>query len=186
MIKKDLLSQKYDQRDKEKVKLIEAMEEAGIETVDVGLPIVSLNEAKNIKNILSRKWNINLAVSIRAKKQDVDVALSCGAREAFLFTPVSDLHLQYKFNTSRQQAEERALQSVEYAVTHGITVDFVAEDTARADMDFIIPLFDRIARAGADKIIICDTVSVLTPAGIKDLCLTIKNRMKENELNLKL
>jgi len=164
---------------KEKVKLIEAMEEAGIETVDVGLPIVSLNEAKNIKNILSRKWNINLAVSIRAKKQDVDVALSCGAREAFLFTPVSDLHLQYKFNTSRQQAEERALQSVEYAVTHGITVDFVAEDTARADMDFIIPLFDRIARAGADKIIICDTVSVLTPAGIKDLCLTIKNRMKE-------
>ena len=164
---------------KEKVKLIETMEEAGIDTVDVGLPIVSLNEAKNIKNILSRKWNINLAVSIRAKKQDVDVALSCGAREAFLFTPVSDLHLQYKFNTSRQQAEERALQSVEYAVTKGITVDFVAEDTARADMEFIIPLFDRVARAGADKIIICDTVSVLTPGGIKDLCLAIKNRMKE-------
>jgi D-citramalate synthase len=164
---------------KEKIKLIEAMEEAGIDTVDVGLPIVSLNEAKNIKNILSRKWNINLAVSIRAKKQDVDVALSCGAREAFLFIPVSDLHLQYKFNTSRQQAEERALQSVEYAVKNGITVDFVAEDTARADMAFIIPLFDRVARAGADKIIICDTVSVLTPAGINDLCLNIKNRMKE-------
>ena len=164
---------------KEKVKLIEAMEEAGIDTVDVGMPIVSLNEAKNIKKILSRKWNINLAISIRAKKQDVDVALSCGTREAFLFTPVSDLHLQYKFNTSRQQAEERALQSVEHAVTNGITVDFVAEDTARADMEFIIPLFDRVARAGADKIIICDTVSVLTPAGIKDLCLSIRNRMKE-------
>ncbi len=164
---------------REKVKLIETMEEAGIDTVDVGLPIVSLNEAKTIKNILSRKWTINLAVSIRAKKQDVDVAMSCGAREAFLFTPVSDLHLTYKFNTTRAEAEERALQSVEYAVQRGLVVNFVAEDTARADMDFIIPLFDRVARAGADKIIICDTVSVLTPEGIKDLCLTIRQKMKE-------
>jgi isopropylmalate/homocitrate/citramalate synthase len=164
---------------KDKVKLIETMQEAGIDTVDVGLPIVSLNEAKSIKNILSREWAINLAVSIRAKKQDVDVALHCGAREAFLFTPVSDLHLTYKFNTTRTEAEERALQSVEYAVQKGVVVNFVAEDTARADMDFIVQLFDRVARAGADKIIICDTVSVLTPQGIKDLCLTIRNRMKE-------
>ncbi|MCX5895710.1 MAG: 2-isopropylmalate synthase [Proteobacteria bacterium] len=164
---------------REKVKLIETMEEAGIDTVDVGLPIVSLNEAKTIKNIFSRKWTINLAVSIRAKKQDVDVAMSCGAREAFLFTPVSDLHLTYKFNTTRAEAEERALQSVEYAVQRGMVVNFVAEDTARADMDFIIPLFDRVARAGADKIIICDTVSVLTPEGIKDLCLTIRQKMRE-------
>ncbi len=164
---------------KDKVRLIEMMEESGIDMVDVGLPIVSLNEAKTIKNILNKKWRINLAVSIRAKIKDVDVALSCGAHEAFLFTPVSDLHLTYKFNTSRAEAEERALQSVEYAVQKGMVVDFVAEDTARADMEFIIPLFDRITRAGADKIILCDTVSVLTPQGIKDLCLTIKNRMKE-------
>ena len=164
---------------REKIRLIEAMEEAGIDTVDVGLPIVSLNEAKNIKTILSRKWKINLAVSIRAKKQDVDVALSCGAREAFLFTPVSDIHLNFKFATTREEAQDRALQSVEYAVSHGMVVDFVAEDTARADMDFIIPLFDRVARAGADKIIICDTVSVLTPQGIRDLCLTIRQKMKE-------
>ena len=55
---------------KEKLKLIEAMEEAGIDTIDIGMPIVSLKEAKAIKNILSRTWNVTLAVSVRAQIKD--------------------------------------------------------------------------------------------------------------------
>jgi isopropylmalate/homocitrate/citramalate synthase len=121
-----------------------------------------------------------LAVSVRALIKDVVIALNCGVKEVFLFTPVSDLHLVHKFNTTRQEVQDRALAAVEYGARQGLVINFVAEDTARADLDFIIPLFDRVARAGADKIIICDTVSMLTPTGIKDLCLTIKKRMREN------
>jgi isopropylmalate/homocitrate/citramalate synthase len=55
------------------------------------------------------------------------------------------------------------VEAVEYAKDHGFKVTFVTEDTVRADMDFVERLYQAALEAGADRLLLCDTVGVMTP-----------------------
>ena len=78
---------------------------------------------------------------------------------------------------SRQQVLEKALWAVEYAKTHGLKVEFSAEDATRSDRKFLIDVFKAVTKAGADRIDIPDTVGYSTPEYIRALVQEIKSKM---------
>ncbi|MDP6561194.1 MAG: homoaconitate hydratase, partial [Candidatus Binatia bacterium] len=146
----------------------------------VGFPVVSKQEEETVRAIVREGFRqIGITATVRAKKEDIAIAADCGIREIFAFSPVSSIHLKHKVQLEESQAEERILEAVEYGVVNGLTVNLVAEDTARARMDFVIPLFNKATRAGASLIMICDTVSVMTPTTIRTLVARIRDGMQE-------
>src|SRR3989475_2303627 len=84
---------------------------------------------------------------------------------------------------TRDQVKEAAVRETECAVAHGVDVSFVTEDTFRADLDFVVDLYDACTAAGAHRAVVCDTVGVMTPPGIAWFFGHLKRRLKPTELS---
>src|SRR5256886_15053380 len=60
---------------------------------------------------------------------------------------------------------------------------FRDRDTFRADLDFVVDLYDACTAAGAPRAAVCDTVGVMTPPGIAWFFGQLKRRLKPTELS---
>src|SRR2546426_136208 len=108
---------------------------------------------------------------------------ACDVDEIALFRAGSDLHIKHKLAMTREQVKEAAVRETEYAVAHGVDVSFVTEDTFRADLDFVVDLYDACTAAGSHRAVVCDTVGVMTPPGITWFFEQLKRRLKPTELS---
>ena len=76
----------------------------------------------------------------RALKEDIDVSLSCDAKWCAAYLGISDIHLKDKLRITREQAMERAVETVEYAKSHGLKIRFTVEDGSRAEPEFLLKM----------------------------------------------
>ncbi len=151
----------------EKLRIATLLDEIGVPIMDVGIPVVSKEEARGVKLIADQGLKATVLAAARAVRRDVDAAIACGVHEVSIFIACSDLHLRYKLNMTREQVREAAVREIEYAKAHGLAVSFVTEDTFRADRDYVVQLYNAAIEAGATRAVACDTVGVMTPAGIR-------------------
>jgi isopropylmalate/homocitrate/citramalate synthase len=147
----------------EKLAIADLLDAAGVDILDAGMPSVSDEERATLEALLGRSYRAKIAATVRASRQDIDLALDCGLQEIFLFMPVSPQHLKHKFSTTLRDAQSRIDGAVDYAVSRGLCVHFVAEDAVRADPVELAPTLDRVSRLGAASAIVCDTVGVMRP-----------------------
>src|SRR5213596_2338768 len=134
----------------EKIQIARFLDEIHVPIMDVGIPVVSKEEARGVRAIA----NAGL-----------------------------DLHIRHKLGMTREQVKEVAVRETEYAVAHGVDVSFVTEDTFRADLDFVVDLYDACTAAGAHRAVVCDTVGVMTPPGIAWFFEQLKRRLRPTELS---
>ena len=124
-----------------------------------------------------------IMAAARTVRKDVEACIACDVDEIALFTAGSDLHIKHKLAMTRDQVKEAAVRETEYAVAHGVDVSFVTEDTFRADLDFVVDLYDACTAAGAHRAVVCDTVGVMTPPGIAWFFEQLKRRLRPTELS---
>jgi isopropylmalate/homocitrate/citramalate synthase len=167
----------------EKLALATLLDAAGVDIIDGGMPSVSKEERAILTALAAKNYRARIAATVRALRSDIDLTIDCGVREVFLFMPVSPQHLQHKFGIDLQHAQQRIADAVSYAVTKGLRVHFVAEDSVRADPVQLARVFDRVAELGAVSAIICDTVGVMTPQSIETYVSTLRAAMR-SELTL--
>lgn len=148
----------------EKVELARMLSDAGCHVLNCGIPAVSPNEVKAIKAIARSEPGAAILGAARTIKTDIDAVVASDASECAAFIAASDVHLKHKLNFTREQAREISVDCVEYAVEHGLKTTFVTEDTVRADMDFVVELYKAAIDAGAERVLFCDTVGVMTPS----------------------
>src|SRR5918995_2565682 len=149
----------------------------GVDTIEAGFPVVSDGEKEGIKNIVKQKLDTEVCVLARTVKADIDSALDCGVNYVHTFIATSDIHMQYKLKMSREQVMEKALWAVEYAKSHGLKVEFSAEDATRSDRKFLIDVFKAVTDSGVDRIDIPDTVGYSTPEYISSLVQELRSKM---------
>ena len=70
---------------------------------------------------------------------------------------------------TREQVLEKAIDAVEYGKSRGLQVEFSAEDATRTDREFLKQVLGEVAKAGADRIDIPDTVGYATPEYITQI-----------------
>jgi isopropylmalate/homocitrate/citramalate synthase len=147
----------------EKLAIADLLNAAGVDILDAGMPSVSYEERSSLEALLDRGYRSTIAATVRALRDEIDLALAIGLKEVFLFMPVSPQHLQHKFGLTLGQARRRIEEAIDYAVAKGLRVHFVAEDTVRADPVAVAAVFDRASDLGATTAIVCDTVGVMRP-----------------------
>jgi len=117
-------------KSEEKIELAKKFDEFGVNFIDV-MPVVSENEKYVAKRLVKEKLNAEISAITRLKKCDVDTALECNIPRVLLFTSLSDVQRKHKLNISREENLGRSLEMIDYALDHGLSVDFGGEDTSR-------------------------------------------------------
>ena len=87
---------------------------------------------------------------------------------------ISDIHLKDKLHITKEQALERAVETVTYAKKHGLNIRFTVEDGSRTDPEFLIKVCKAIEEAGVDRISLPDTVGIMRPIGMYNFVKSVR------------
>jgi isopropylmalate/homocitrate/citramalate synthase len=164
----------------EQVKLAKLIDETGVSVINVGFPALSEDDRRNVKRIANETFEqVKLAASAQATKSSVDACLECGVKEVTIEAPFNGLNLKHRFKMSKEQALQRAVESVEYARKHGVAVDFLLVDGSRTPLEDILQIFEAAASAGAGKLSLADTVGFLRPLSMHYLMAHIRDGLSD-------
>ncbi len=147
----------------QKLQIAKKLDELGVDAMEAGFPVISDGEMEAVRMIRAEGLSAQVCGLARASKGDIDAALDAGLDYVHAFIATSDIHLEHKLKMIREEALEKAVEAVTYAKSHGMQVEFSAEDATRTDREFLKRVFAEVARAGADRIDIPDTVGYSTP-----------------------
>lgn len=167
----------------EKIEIAKALELLGVDVIEAGFPISSPGDFQSVVE-LSKAVNEPIICALtRANKGDIDSAAAAlqYAKHPRIHTGIgaSDMHIKYKFNSTREQILERAVDAVKYAKKFVEDIEFYAEDAGRADNVFLAQMVEAVIAAGATVVNIPDTNGYCLPeqygAKIKFLKENVKN-----------
>jgi isopropylmalate/homocitrate/citramalate synthase len=165
----------------EKVKLAKMMDETGVSIINVGFPAFSEEEKNSVKRISNEGFqHACLTASARIIRSDIDVCLECGIREIAVFTAFNGLNLKHKLKKTKEEVLKKTVDTIEYAKKHGATVDFVLEDCSRTPLQEILQIFEAAVKAGADKLVIADSMGFLRPLSMRYLVSHIRDGLSES------
>jgi len=166
----------------DKLEIARYLEELGVDSIEAGFPSVSDGEFKAVRMIAREISNSEVIVLSRANREDIDRAIDSGVSAIHIFIATSEIHMKYKLKMTREEVLRRAVDAVEYAKSHGMRIEFSAEDSTRSDPDFLAEVFQEVVNAGASRIDIADTVGVMWPSKMASLVRFIRDRVKGNYL----
>ena len=159
----------------EKMQIAQKLNNLGVDKIEVGFPASSKGEIESAKRINSLSLDSTLVGLARSLERDIDAVIESDLDYVHTFIGTSPLHRDYKLKMSKQAIIETAVNAVEYAKDHGLTVEFSAEDATRTARDFLFEVFNSVVDAGADFLDVPDTVGVLTPVFTRELITDIRN-----------
>lgn len=167
----------------EKVIIAKKLEELKVDIIEAGFPISSPGDFKSVVEISKTVSRPIICALTRAKKEDIDVAVESlkFAKRKRIHTGIgsSDIHIKYKFRSTREKILEQAIWAVKYAKKYVDDVEFYAEDAGRADNRFLAKMVEEVIKAGATVINIPDTTGYCLPdefgSKIKFLFENVKN-----------
>ncbi|MEM0439701.1 MAG: 2-isopropylmalate synthase [Sulfolobales archaeon] len=153
----------------EKIEIARALDELGVDVIEAGFPITSKGEFEAVKKISGLGLSAKICALARTNNKDIELALDADVDRVHVFIATSDLHLKYKLGITREEALRRAVESVDYLKSHGVEIEFSAEDATRSDPEFLKQIYSAVAEAGAHYLDIPDTVGTATPEYIARL-----------------
>jgi 2-isopropylmalate synthase len=168
----------FSLRTSEKVELARQLDALGVDLIEAGFPIASLDDAEGVRQVAATVRRPVIAALARCRPEDIEragEALKGAARSRIhTFIATSDLHLAKKLNITREQCLEQAIAAVKQARTYTDDVQFSAEDATRSDIEFLARVVEDVINAGATTINLPDTVGYATPDEIRDFFTTIQ------------
>jgi len=114
----------------------------------------------------------------RGTKNDVDAVLKSDASGVAMIIPTSDLHIECKLRKTREQILKTTQDIVLYAKKHGLSVELLAEDATRSDLEYLTQVFLTAVDAGVDRVVPCDTVGILTPERAAEFFTNLKKSIR--------
>ena len=147
----------------EKLSIAEDLSAAGVSVIDAGIPVVSEEEAAAVHRLAHAGLRAKILASARTVPGDIEAVLRSGATHIAIFVAASEVHLRFKLKMTREEVLRASVESVRRAKQAGLHVAFVTEDTARAPFDFLEMLYGAVRDAGADRLVVSDTVGIMTP-----------------------
>ncbi|HEX8337708.1 MAG TPA: LeuA family protein [Pyrinomonadaceae bacterium] len=170
-----------------KLELLHLMDEVGIDTADIGLPGAGGTHAEGVerlaREIVEQKLSITPNCAARTKPEDIRPIVEISQRagipiEACTFLGSSFIRF-FAEGWTLDGLLKLTEEAVTYAVSEGLPVMFVTEDTTRADPDTIRALYTAAIRAGARAVCVCDTVGHATPDGARAVVRFVKRIIEE-------
>jgi 2-isopropylmalate synthase len=157
----------------EKLEILHLMEGLGITSANLGLPGAGPRAVEAVealaREIVGRRLKITANCAARTHENDIRPVAEIVQRtgldiEAAMFIGSSPIR-RYAEGWTEDFLFATTEKAVRYAVSLGLRVMYVTEDTTRCDPATVKRLYKTAIEYGARSIVICDTVGHATPDG---------------------
>jgi 2-isopropylmalate synthase len=161
----------------DKLRILHFMHAIGIDNADIGLPGAGPHVQQTVerlaREIVEQKLSVYPSAAGRTHENDIKPIVEISERvgipiEADLFIGSSPIR-QFAEEWELDWIVEQSAKAVRFAVSQGIPVMYVTEDTTRAKPADIEKLYTAAIEAGAARICIADTVGHATPWGTRNV-----------------
>jgi len=167
---------------REKLEIAHALAMLNVDVIEAGFPIASPDDFNAVHTIAENVQGPTIAALARTVERDIERAGKAIApalrRRIHTFSSGSDIHLEKILKMTRAQNIANSVKAVQFARTFTEDVEYSAQDTTRADRDYLVDLYTAVAEAGATTLNIPDTVGYAIPEEYGDLIGYIAKRVK--------
>jgi 2-isopropylmalate synthase len=151
----------------EKLELALELESLGVDIIEAGFPVSSPGDFKSVQEISKLIKNATVCALSRSVLKDIEAAAGAlkYAKRPRIHTGIgtSDSHIKSKFQSTREDILQRAIQCVKWARNFADDVEFYAEDAGRTDDDYLAQVVEAVIAAGATVVNIPDTTGYCLP-----------------------
>ena len=148
----------------DKVRIAEALAEAGIHRIEAGMPAVSAADEAAIREIVKRDLGPEIYAFSRCMIDDVKRAQDCGVTGVVTEIPASEHLIEYAYQWPLEKAIDLSITATNYAHEQGLKVVFFLIDFTRSDINWVLDLVTRVADEGhMDSLALVDTFGVVSP-----------------------
>lgn len=159
----------------DKIRIAEMLNEIGVERIEAGMPAVSKPDQQAIKAITKRNFNAKIFTFARAKKEDIDMAVDCGAYGVVIEVPIGYPKLKYQFNWTWEDVFEKSADCINYAKSQGLYTVYFPYDTTRSRVEDLENLMNSLMKdAVPSSVGVVDTMGCATPQTIEYLVRKMK------------
>jgi 2-isopropylmalate synthase len=157
----------------EKIQILHLMETLGIDSLDLGLPGAGPRAVEHVealaREIVKNQLKIKANCAARTHENDIrpiaEIVQRTGLKiEAATFIGSSPIR-RYTENWTEDFLLETTENAVKFAISLGLEVMYVTEDTSRCDPAMVKRLYSAAINCGARAIVVCDTAGHATPMG---------------------
>ena len=166
---------------KEKLELALQLEALGVDIIEAGFPISSPGDFESVEQISKAVKNATVCGLSRAVQKDIETAAQAlkYAKRPRIHTGIgtSDYHIRSKFNATRDEILQRAVQAVKWARNFTDDVEFYAEDAGRTENVYLAKVIEAVIKAGATVVNIPDTTGYCLPHQYGEKIAYLKNHV---------
>ena len=178
----------------QKIEMLHLMDALGIDTADIGLPGAGGTHAAGVelmaREIAEKGLKIRPNCAARTHRNDILPIIEISQRvgipiEACTFIGSSAIRF-FAEDWTLDKLLALTEEAVTFAVSEGVPVMYVTEDTTRANPETIRALYTTAIRCGAKAVCVCDTVGHSTPDGARAVVQFVKSIIEEQGGNIRL
>ncbi|MBF0175548.1 MAG: 2-isopropylmalate synthase [Magnetococcales bacterium] len=151
----------------EKLRIARQLEKLRVDVIEAGFPIASQGDFESVQAVAKGIRECSVAGLARARMEDIDRAWESlqGAANPRIhtFIATSPIHMEHKLRMQPDAVVEAAVAAVRHARKYTSNVEWSAEDSGRAEMDFLCRIVEAVIAAGATTVNIPDTVGYTLP-----------------------
>ncbi len=165
---------------KDKLMITKALAEAGVHRVEAGMPAVSKEDEKAIKEIVQANFGPEIFAFSRCMISDVKLAKECGVKGIVVEIPSSEHIIKHAYGWELKKAIDLSIEATLLAKELGLYTVFFPIDASRAEMSWFLDLIEKISTEGhMDALAMVDTFGVCSPHAVPNLVRKIQARIKK-------
>ena len=164
----------------DKIRIAEALAEAGVHRIEAGMPAVSKQDEEAIREIVKRNLGPEIFAFCRCVVDDVRLAADCGVSGIVVEIPASDHIIRNAYGWPLEKAIDLSIQATSVAKELGLYTAFFTIDATRADINWLLDLLERVATEGhMDSLVLVDTMGGAHPGAIRHFVRKVKERFSQ-------
>ncbi len=165
----------------EKLEIARQLTRLGVDVIEAGFPSSSPGDFEAVRQIARTMEGPVVTALARAVKADIEEVWA-SIKEArrpriHIVLGSSDIHVQHKFNRSRDEVLETGVEAVRFAKSLCTEVQYSTEDASRSDRRYLFRVIEAVIDAGATVVNIPDTVGYAVPGQWRRLIADIRRNV---------
>ncbi|MEW4370262.1 2-isopropylmalate synthase [Paenibacillus kandeliae] len=168
---------------RQKIEFARQLERLQVDMIEAGFPASSRGDFEAVQHIARQAGEkTHITALARAVKNDIDAVYESirDAHNPFIHIVLgtSNVHVEKKFNRSRDAVMQMGVDAVKYARTLMPQVQYSTEDASRSEFEYLWQTIEAVVRAGATIINVPDTVGYAEPEEFGHLISRLNDRLK--------
>jgi homocitrate synthase len=166
----------------DKIEIAQALDEFGVEYLELTSPVVSHQSYNDIKTIGNLGINAKLLTHIRCNKSDAETAMSLPVDGLDIVIGASTLLRKFSHGKDIPQIIELAIDVLSFIKRErpDLEIRFSTEDTFRSSDDDLFEIYRQVDQLEIDRVGIADTVGIATPFQVYSLVRDLRENIRAN------